>query len=423
MPNNHSPTLAAAVATVLSLTFSMTIAFPFAAQADELDKPVFSFAGYGTLGAVHSSTDQADFVDSYLQARGAGYSGSWSTAVDSRLGLQATANFNPQWSAVLQVISQENYQDSYRPSVEWANVKYQATPDFSVRLGRVALPTFLTADYRNVGYAIPWVRTPGELYNLIPITNSDGLDVRYRMHFGEATNTVQAEIGGGHVRVAQGGSVDFGAMHALTDTLEYGATTVRMTYLRANLDLDVASAGPLFGAFSQFGPQGMALVNRYAGNDVPITFAGIGVSYDPGGWFVMAEVGNNNAHSYLGEKTAGYVTAGWRSGKWTPYATYSQVDANSNRSDPGLPSTGLPPQLAYEVMALDAGLNQLLGQIAVQKSVSLGLRWDFMKNASLKTQLDLIRLGQGSPGDFQNAQPGFGGGHATVGSIVLDFVF
>jgi hypothetical protein len=52
------------------------------------------------------------------------------------------------------------------------------------------------------------------------------------------------------------------------------------------------------------------------------------------------------------------------------------------------------------------------------------VRWDFMKNASLKTQVDFIRLGQGSPGDFENTQPGFtGGGGATVGSIALDFVF
>ncbi len=414
MPIRYFSTLAAAAAVAVS--------FAMPAQAEDLDQQMFSFAGYGTLGLVHSSEDQADFVDNYLQPKGAGYSQNWSAGVDSRLGLQVTANLNSQWSAVLQVISQENYENSYRPSVEWANIKYQATPDFSVRVGRIALPTFLTADYRNVGYAIPWVRTPGELYNLIPITNSDGLDLRYRMHFGEVTDTVQGEIGTGHIRAPDGGSVDFSAMHALTNTLEVGATTVRMTYLRANLDLDIADS--LFSAFSQFGPQGMAIANEYSGENALITYAGIGASYDPGDWFIMGELGNTNTHSFLGEKTAGYVTAGWRSGKWTPYATYAQVDANSSRSSPGLPTAGLPPQYAYEAMALNAGLNQLLGEIAVQKSVSLGLRWDFMKNADLKTQLDFIRLGQGSPGDFQNTQPGFtGGGHATVGSIALDFVF
>lgn len=406
-------TLAFAVAGFVSLSSPV--------WADDMDKPMFSLAGYGTLGVVHSSEDQADFVSNLLQPKGAGRSENWSAGIDSRLGLQVTANVNAQWSAVLQVISQENYQDSYRPSVEWANVKYQATPDLSVRVGRIALPTFLTADYRNVGYAIPWVRTPSELYNLIPITNSDGLDVRYRMHFGEVTDTVQADIGTGHIRAPGGSDVDVSAMHGLTNTIEYGAATVRMTYLRANLDLDLGD--PLFAAFSQFGPQGMAIANRYSGENKLITYAGIGASYDPGEWFVMAELGNTNAHSFLGEKTAGYVTGGWRLGKFTPYATYAQSSANSNRSDPGISTAGLPPQLAGEAMELNAGLNELLGSIAVQKSVSLGLRWDFMKNAALKTQLDFIRTGQGSPGYFTNAQPGFMGSHANVASVALDFVF
>ncbi|HEX7645457.1 MAG TPA: hypothetical protein VF472_24915 [Burkholderiaceae bacterium] len=422
MLRKHISSLAGgAMAAVLAAVLASAPAAP--AQADDLEKQLFSFAGYGTVGVVHSNQDQGDFVASYLQAEGAGYTHRWSADVDSRLGLQATADFNAQWSAVLQVLMQQNYRGDFRPVVEWANVKYQATPDFSVRLGRIAPPTFLTADYRNVGYAIPWVRTPGELYNLIPITESDGLDLRYRVHVGEASDTVQAAFGAGHIRIPQGGSVDFSAMRALTDTLEYGPATVRVTYMRARLDLDIDYTETLFGGFAQFGAPGVAIADEYAGQGTPITYAGIGASYDPGDWFLMAELGRTNAHSFLGQKSAGYVTAGWRSGKWTPYATYAQVRADSNRSDPGLPAAGLPPQLAYEVATLDAGLNALLSQIAVQKSVSLGLRWDFMKNAALKTQLNLIRVGQGSPGDFQNPQPGLGGSHATVASMVLDFVF
>jgi hypothetical protein len=301
-------------------------------------------------------------------------------------------------------------------------VKYQATPDFSVRLGRIALPTFLTADYRNVGYALPWLRTPGELYNLVPITNSDGLDMRYRMHFGEVSNTAQADYGAGYVRTPDNGSVGFSAMRALTDTIEYGSLTVRLNYLRAKVDMDIVQQ--LFGAIGQFGPQGAAIVSKYAGESSSMSYAGIGATYDPGNWFLMAEIGKAEAKSFLGEKTAGYVSAGWRSGKWAPYATYAQANVNSNRSDPGLPTTGLPPPLAYEAMALNAGLNQLLASAAEQKSLSFGVRWDFMKNAALKTQVDFIHVGQGSPGDFANPQPGFtGGSHATVGSIALDFVF
>ena len=56
---------------------------------------------------------------------------------------------------MLQVVSEQRLDRSYRPIVEWANIKYQATPDLSLRFGRIALPMFLAADYRKIGYAYP----------------------------------------------------------------------------------------------------------------------------------------------------------------------------------------------------------------------------------------------------------------------------
>lgn len=124
-------------------------------HADHADTPMFSFSGFGTLGVVHSSQDQADFTDSVWKPNGAGHRHDWSADVDSRLGLQIIANVTPKLSAVLQVVAEQNYDNSYRPHVEWANIKYAFTPDFDVRVGRIAMPTFLVGDYRKVGYAVP----------------------------------------------------------------------------------------------------------------------------------------------------------------------------------------------------------------------------------------------------------------------------
>src|ERR1700684_422544 len=96
---------------------------------------VFSFSGFGTVGETHSSEDKADFTASIFQPNGAGHTRIWSPEVDSLIG--------GQLSAVVQVIAQQNYDGTYRPHVEWANVKYQFTPDLSARIGRVELPTFL----------------------------------------------------------------------------------------------------------------------------------------------------------------------------------------------------------------------------------------------------------------------------------------
>lgn len=390
--------------------------------ADDLDKPIFSVAGFGTFSAVHSSEGQADFSETYLQATGAGYTSSWSESVDSRLGVQVTGNFTPSLSAIVQVISEQRYDDSYEPTVEWANLKYQITPDLSVRLGRIALPSFLAADYRDVGYALPWVRPPGEVYNLIPLTHSDGIDVHYRMHFGEVASTWQVSFGSTNIGVPDNSSASVRAIQGITNTTEYGPLTVRLNYMQGRLTVDSAQA--LFDAFDQFGAPGQAITDKYNVDDKSASFAGIGVSYDPGQWFLMSEIGQSRTHSYLGQQTGAYISAGYRYNKLTPYITLAKIDANSNRSDPGLPTTGLPPQVAGEVIGLNEGLNYLLNSVAVQKSVSVGLRWDVMKNTALKAQFDSIQLGSGSSGNLINVQPDFvGGGKVNVLSLSVDFVF
>jgi len=407
----------------ISSTFAaVLICITSGASADDLDKPPLSFAGYGTLGLTHSSENQADFSSNYLQPNGAGYTHNWSASVDSRLGLQATGKLGSDWSAIVQVISQQRFDNTYTPTAEWANLKYQATPDLSIRAGRIALPIFLTADYRNVGYAIPWVRAPGELYNLVPVTHSDGLDVSYRVHFGELTDTIKVAVGGTKINVPGDGHLEINAMRGIANSLEYGVTTVRLAYLQGNLNGNIGQS--LFSAFDQFGPQGLTIAGKYDLTNKPIVYAGVGISYDPGPWFAMAEIGNIRIHSFLGDKSAGYATVGYRNNKFTPYLTYAQGNANSNRTDPGLSTQGLPPQLAAQVSALNVGLNRMLGGIAIQKSLSFGVRWDLMKNTALKGQYDLIQLGDGSIGNLVNAQPGFsGGGKASVASFVLDFVF
>lgn len=80
--------------------------------------------------------------------------------MDSRIGGQADARFTSQTSGVIQVISEQREDASYRPEIECANLKYELTPDLSVRVGRFVLGAFMQADSRKVGYSYPWVRPP-----------------------------------------------------------------------------------------------------------------------------------------------------------------------------------------------------------------------------------------------------------------------
>jgi hypothetical protein len=383
---------------------------------------LFSLSGFGTLGVVHSSEDLADFTSSVFQPGGAGYGGSWSTTVDSLIGAQLTANINPKLSAVVQIIAQQNADNTYTPHVEWANIKYLFTPDFSVRLGRILLPTFFAADSVNVGYANPWVRPPPEVYGLAPINTNDGVDMSYRVHVGSLTDTLQGYYGENNSNLPYNrGNAAARNLWGLSNTTEYGPFTVHLAYQDGRLT--IASVNALFDAFRLFGPQGIAIADEYDLNSKRFVTEAIGASYDPGRYFVMGEWARANTNSVFALGTAWYVSGGYRLGKFTPYLTYAEVKTDRN-SDPGLTLAGLPPELAGFAAGLNAGLNAILELNPEQNTVSVGSRWDFMKNVDLKLQIDHSRHGPGSSGDLTNLQPGFRpGGEDNLFTATLDFVF
>ncbi len=400
----------------------LTLCIAAAGQEANAEKSMFSLGGFGTVGAAHSSERRADFTSGILKPNGAGYSHDWSADVDSRLGAQVTANFTAQLSAVVQIISEQRYDNTYIPTLEWANVRYKITPDVSVRAGRIAVSTFLVNDYRKVGYALPWLRPPLEVYGLVPITNSDGIDVGYRLHAGNLTNTLKAFYGRSDVKFTGDNIAQVRNIWGIADTADFGAASLHFSYSKSNLNLD--SARPFFDALRQFGAQGMSLADTYGLDNRPITVFSLGGSYDQGKWFVMAEWAKSRTHSVFGDRTAWYVSSGYRFGSFAPYITYAQTKADSRTYDPGLSLAGLSPASAAVAAGLNAGLNTALEAVPVQKTISIGGRWDLMKNVALKLQYDYITLGAGSQGILMQRQNDFRtGGKVNVVSAVLDFVF
>jgi len=399
----------------LSTLLILALSAPGARAADpDRPSPTFSFSGFGTAGLVHSSEKQADFTSSRTKPNGAGHTHTWSADVDTLIGAQVSAKFTPKLSAVLQVVAEQNYDNTYRPHVEWANIQYQLTPDFSIRAGRTVLPTFLYSGSRKVGYTYPWVRPPLEVYGRVPVTASDGVDVLYRAHIGDFTHAVDVNVGRAQQTLPRdGGTVEAERAWGITYTLEYHDATVHLAYQRPHLTVDAVK--PIFDAFRQFGPAGIALADNYDADNKPLSIIAVGATYDPGKWFATAEWTHTENRSFIGKGTGWYVSGGYRFGKFTPFLTYAVAKAD-NLSDPGLAA---PP-----AAGLNAALNAILGQKVVQNTVSIGGRWELTRNAALKLQFDHTRIGAGSAGVLTNLQPGFQrGGKVNVISATVDFVF
>jgi hypothetical protein len=422
MTDNYVPIPRACPAAVLMLSCCAALAGEPAAATDDGAGARWTFGGFGTLGVARSNGDQADFTANDLSPGAVGYSHRWSATVDSRAGVQAGVDLNRDWSAVLQLVSERTLRDHYAPMVEWAYVQYRATPDLTLRAGRITLPLFLTGDYRKAGYALPWVRPPVELYGAIPLSSSDGVDASYRWQAGDAYNITQLFYGRTDIPVTPGARAQAYGLAGASVTSTSGALTLRASALHAHLSVDIAR--PLFDGLRSYGAQGDALADQYELDAKAAMVATLGFNYDPGRWFAMGEIARLNTNSHLGDKTVAYLSAGYRWRELTPYVTYAVSRPNVPNSVPGLDLDGLPAQRAAAGAQLNGGLNQLLAAIPRQYTVSAGLRWDLRSGYALKLQYDRILPQQGSTGTFMNVQPGFRAGQpVTLFSAALDFVF
>jgi hypothetical protein len=384
--------------------------------------PAWKFSGFGSVGAVHSDERQADFTASILKGGGAGRTASWSGHVDSKLGGQVDLAFDARWSAVVQVVTEQRLDYSYRPRVEWANIKYQVTPELALRVGRIALPMFIAADYRKVGYAYPWVRTPLEVYGVLPLTNSDGADISWRWNGESLRSTTQILYGRINVPLYDGARLRGRGIAALSHTVEQGALSARASVLMSRLSVGLFPK--LFDRLEAFGAQGEDLARRLRIDNKRASAVSLGLNYDPGQWFAMAEAGRSKVDGYRGSTRSAYLSGGWRHDNLTPYATWARVWGSPPSGPTALAPAGLPPALTANGAALNTALAALMRAVPSQSTLGAGLRWDFASNFALKLQHQRVTTRSGSRGMFINSVADYESGRtAQVTSASLDFVF
>jgi hypothetical protein len=140
-------------------------------------------------------------------------------------------------------------------------------------------------------------------------------------------------------------------------------------------------------------------ISRLADSPYHRTF--LGLQYNPGQFFVNAEIGRDWSDS-IGDRTGAVLTAGYRFGQFTPFARIEKV--TMRRVSPLFTNQG-------------------------GDAVAAGVRWDVAKNVDLKFQVDRIRP-KDAPyvsnpvGALTNVQPGFRTGTPyTVISLAVDFLF
>jgi hypothetical protein len=399
--------------------------------------PTVTFSGFGTIGVVQTNTNDGTYTTGE-EAFGA--TKTIDFGPDTKAGIQMDTKFNDTFSATVQVFSKQNAVGSYSPDVEWAFGKVKLGDGFDLRLGRIGAPFFMTSDFRNVGYTNISIRTPVDVYGLVPVRSFDGGDLLYRIDFGDITLNSQLWVGKSTTRIGQNAQGDedivlnniAGINFSVEDgplTLRYGSMKTRLATAGTGLEgfdtllktLSQVGQAPGLGELTTIG-------NEMSINDKFASFSGVGAVLDLGGFVANAEYVKRKTDSvYVPSINAWYTTLGYRLGDFTPYVSYSERSTTSTTSyaSPAV-SPLLPPQIQGAVPVLIGTVNTLIGK-SDEKSTAIGVRWDAGKNYDIKAEFQQIKVPAGSSGVFSYiTDPG--GVYAVdtkvnLFSLAVDFVF
>lgn len=380
-----------------------------ASAADEAS--MFTVSGFATLGVVKTNTDDAQYAIAG-QTRGADKD--ISAEVDSKLGVQFGAKFNPMFSGTLQLLAKSGGEGNFKPGVEWAFVKAQLAPSVAVRLGRMGAPFFAISDFRAVGFANTTLRPPQDVYSQVPVSHFDGADASYQTNVGLGTLTLQA-FGGKSGETYERVDVKLKSLYGVNATLETDSgLTLRFGHASGKLTVKSTSLATLVTTLraTPFASVG----NELDATDKKASFTGVGLTWDQGEWLLNAEYTQRRVSTYLPDTNGWYLTVGRRFGNWTPYASASQIKSvSTNVNNTVVAAT---PQLAQLRGIVDA---TVASQQLNQKTLAIGTRWDFARNFAVKVQLDHVR----PQGDafFVQVQPAFSGRTVNVFSAAVDMVF
>jgi hypothetical protein len=146
--------------------------FPLTPQAEEDGTGVsYSVSGFLTIaaGKVVSGDGARDFngyqgplfIADYGQ--GGVYEGKeWCLKPATRLGVQGTATFSPQFMLTAQAVLRATRNG--KPDLEWAYGSYNFSEKLSLQLGRKRLPLFYYSETQDVGFSYPWLHLPPGQY-------------------------------------------------------------------------------------------------------------------------------------------------------------------------------------------------------------------------------------------------------------------
>lgn len=381
--------------------------FPLTPQAEEDGSGLsFSTSGFLTIaaGKVVSGDAAQDFngyqgpifIADYGQ--GGVYEGNeWCLKPATRLGVQGTATFNPQFLLTAQAVLRATRNG--KPDLEWAYGSYNFSEKLSLQLGRKRLPLFYYSETQDVGFSYPWLHLPPGQYGW-EIVNYNGANLRYQSQWGSWNSSMEV-FAGEETKVDNGYWKIYHGKNSRTDSrwsniagadlmLAQDWFETRIAYIQSNIQnrFENPAAPPPY----DYSPAAMQRIYS------------LSFSVDRQNWVLR------NEYLYMDRKQVGeqdysfLLGVGYRVGKYLPMLTYNQyrMDLNPDHANPALIDPASIDPLTAERWSV----------------LALSLSYALTNTSDIKVQLDRW-IDQNGPG-FNG---GVAYGNATLLTLGYDLVF
>jgi len=367
----------------LGVSASIILALSFCNAAEADDGFNTTISGYGTIGGTYTGNSAYTYIQNPSEFKAT--NSQFDLGVDSRIGAQGTFTYGTDLSIIVQEEAKRRGSDNFSLGTEWAFLQYKPTDDLKLRLGRVALATFLMSDFREVGYAQTWFIAPNEVYGAEPFETLDGGQALWHKALGPVGLDLQGAYGTTSQAVQAGGvsyNVSAKSAYNVSATMSYQNFLVRIAETAVS--------------FPETLPLGPTTVVNYMDHD---KFFSAGFQYDDSTAIVLAEWTKRSENDApvvnlpLSAQTSWYVAAGWRFGKLTPLVSYAEVKPNESLTNPG---------------------------VATYRTPSISLRYDVVTNVALKAQFSRAEAADSAywtVGNLNSSE------HVSVFSLGADFVF
>jgi hypothetical protein len=297
-------------------------------------------SGYGTVGG--TVTSDSSYAYRHDSSEFTGASNQFDVGLETRFGVQAVVDFGTGFSVTAQELARARGNDDFVLGTEWLYFQYVPTSGLKLRLGRVALATFLTSDSREVGYAQPWFRSPNEVYGQEPFFFLDGGEVLWNHNLGQAVLTLQSGYG-----------TSKQTLELATGELAVNATNV----VNASVQIQYGSFLARVAQTNLHNPITLPLSATYSLTyGVVDKFTSVGLQYDDGKAIAMGEWAKRTQNVGpglplpLAASKQWYVAGGWRFGKLTPLLTYGTYQSQSSLVSPAGTFGTWSGSLRYDVV-------------------------------------------------------------------------